>query len=131
MNDAKSGFRQDALVNYAALTVVPVSPMTDSQIAPLNYFLHSYGPASMPTMHLGWVFVALLLVIFIIVALLLVWAVLRKCLTEDPHSIGRVPILVWGTLTAAVANVFAVPSVSLAFFLLWLDRQRGRIFSIP
>jgi cytochrome c oxidase subunit 1/cytochrome c oxidase subunit I+III len=43
-------------------------------------------------------------------------------------SIGRVPILVWGTLTAAVANVFAVPSVSLAFFLLWLDRQMGTHF---
>ena len=38
-------------------------------------------------------------------------------------SIDRVPILVWGTLTASVANIFAVPSVSLAFFLLWLDRQ--------
>jgi cytochrome c oxidase subunit I len=43
-------------------------------------------------------------------------------------SIGRVPILVWGTLTASVANVFAVPSVSLAFFLLWLDRQMGTHF---
>lgn len=38
-------------------------------------------------------------------------------------SIDKVPILVWGTLTASVANVFAVPSVSLAFFLLWLDRH--------
>jgi len=43
-------------------------------------------------------------------------------------SIGRVPILVWGTLTASVANVFAVPSVSLAFFMLWLDRQIGTHF---
>jgi len=30
-----------------------------------------------------------------------------------------------GTLTASVANIFAIPSVSLAFFLLWLDRQIG------
>jgi cytochrome c oxidase subunit I len=43
-------------------------------------------------------------------------------------SIDRVPILVWGTLTASVANVFAVPSVSLAFFLLWLDRHAGMHF---
>ncbi len=43
-------------------------------------------------------------------------------------SIDRVPILVWGTLTASVANIFAVPSVSLAFFLLWLDRQIGTHF---
>ena len=40
-------------------------------------------------------------------------------------SINRVPILVWGTLTASVANVIAVPSVSLAFFLLWMDRNFG------
>jgi cytochrome c oxidase subunit 1/cytochrome c oxidase subunit I+III len=43
-------------------------------------------------------------------------------------SIDRVPILVWGTLTASVANIIAVPSVSLAFFLLWLDRQAGTHF---
>lgn len=38
-------------------------------------------------------------------------------------SINRVPILIWGTLTASVANLLAVPSVSLACFLLWMDRQ--------
>ncbi|WP_031430564.1 cytochrome c oxidase subunit I [Methylomicrobium agile] len=46
-------------------------------------------------------------------------------------SIDKVPILVWGTLTASVANLFAVPSVSLAFFLLWLDRQNGTHFFDP
>ena len=43
-------------------------------------------------------------------------------------SINRVPILVWGTLTASVGNLFAVPAVSLAFFMLWLDRQFGTHF---
>ncbi len=43
-------------------------------------------------------------------------------------SISRVPILTWGTLTASVANLLAVPSVSLAFFLLWMDRQFGTRF---
>jgi cytochrome c oxidase subunit I len=38
-------------------------------------------------------------------------------------SINRVPILIWGTLTASVGNLFAVPAVSLAFFMLWMDRQ--------
>jgi cytochrome c oxidase subunit I+III len=38
-------------------------------------------------------------------------------------SINRLPILTWGTLTASAGNVLAVPSVSLAFFLLWLDRR--------
>jgi cytochrome c oxidase subunit 1/cytochrome c oxidase subunit I+III len=43
-------------------------------------------------------------------------------------SINRLPIMVWGTLTASVGNVLAVPAVSLAFFLLWLDRRFGTHF---
>ncbi|WP_052452608.1 cytochrome c oxidase subunit I [Noviherbaspirillum autotrophicum] len=38
-------------------------------------------------------------------------------------SINRVPIIIWGTLTASVGNLFAVPAVSLAFLLLWFDRN--------
>jgi len=38
-------------------------------------------------------------------------------------SINRLPIMVWGTLTASVANLIVVPAVSLAFFMLWMDRQ--------
>jgi cytochrome c oxidase subunit I+III len=43
-------------------------------------------------------------------------------------SIDRVPILAWGTLTASAANTFAIPAVSLAFFLLWMDRNIGTHF---
>src|ERR1700759_842832 len=43
-------------------------------------------------------------------------------------SIDRVPILVWGTLTASAANIFAIPAVSLAFFPLWMDRNLGTHF---
>ena len=43
-------------------------------------------------------------------------------------SINRVPVMIWGTLTASVANLLVVPSVSLAFFLLWLDRNFGTHF---
>ena len=38
-------------------------------------------------------------------------------------SINRLPILVWGTLTASVGNLLAVPAVSLACVLLFMDRQ--------
>jgi cytochrome c oxidase subunit I len=38
-------------------------------------------------------------------------------------SLDRMPIMAWGTLTASVANLIVIPCVSLAFFLLWLDRQ--------
>ena len=40
-------------------------------------------------------------------------------------SINRVPIIVWGTLSANAGNIFAVPAVSLACFLLWMDRNYG------
>jgi cytochrome c oxidase subunit 1/cytochrome c oxidase subunit I+III len=43
-------------------------------------------------------------------------------------SINRVPILIWGTLTASAANIFAIPAVSLAFFLLWMDRNLATHF---
>ena len=46
-------------------------------------------------------------------------------------SINRVPILTWGTTTVSVGNLLAVPSVSLAFFMLWLDRQYGTHFFKP
>jgi cytochrome c oxidase subunit 1/cytochrome c oxidase subunit I+III len=43
-------------------------------------------------------------------------------------SINRMPIMVWGTFTASAGNILAVPAVSLAFFLLWLDRRFGTHF---
>lgn len=43
-------------------------------------------------------------------------------------SINRMPILVWGTMTASVANLFAIPSLSLACFMLWMDRNFGTSF---
>jgi cytochrome c oxidase subunit 1/cytochrome c oxidase subunit I+III len=46
-------------------------------------------------------------------------------------SINRMPILVWGTLTASVANLFAVPALSAACLLLWLDRTFGMHFYDP
>lgn len=38
-------------------------------------------------------------------------------------SVNRLPILVWGTLTASSANLLAVPAVSLACLMLWMDRH--------
>jgi cytochrome c oxidase subunit I len=46
-------------------------------------------------------------------------------------SINRLPIMVWGTLTASAANLIVVPAVSLAFLLLWMDRQFGTHFFDP
>jgi cytochrome c oxidase subunit I len=46
-------------------------------------------------------------------------------------SINRLPIMVWGTLTASAANLIVVPAVSLAFLMLWMDRQFGTHFFDP
>jgi cytochrome c oxidase subunit I len=46
-------------------------------------------------------------------------------------SVNRWPIVAWGTLTANAAGVLAMPVVSLAFFLLWLDRNFGTHFYMP
>ena len=43
-------------------------------------------------------------------------------------SFNRTPVILWGTTTASVGNILAVPAVSLAFFLLWMDRQYGTHF---
>ena len=46
-------------------------------------------------------------------------------------SINRMPLMIWGTLTANVANLLVIPAVSLDFFLLWMDRQFGTHFFDP
>lgn len=46
-------------------------------------------------------------------------------------SINRLPIMSWGTLTISVASVLSIPAVSLAFFLLWMDRHFGTHFFNP
>ncbi|WP_205214946.1 MULTISPECIES: cytochrome c oxidase subunit I [Sphingomonas] len=43
-------------------------------------------------------------------------------------SLNRVPIIIWGTLTASAANLLAIPAVSLACLMLWFDRNFGTHF---
>jgi cytochrome c oxidase subunit 1/cytochrome c oxidase subunit I+III len=46
-------------------------------------------------------------------------------------SINRLPIITWSTTTTSVAILFSVPAVSVAFFMLWFDRQFGTHFFDP
>lgn len=94
MNGSELRSRLGAAANYAfflcALMIAPTSAaLAENEAAPLNYFLHSYGPASTPTMFLGWVFTTLLGAIFIIITLLLLRAILRKRSAEELILIGR------------------------------------------
>src|SRR5581483_4931635 len=43
-------------------------------------------------------------------------------------SVNRFPVLIWGTLSANAAGLFAVPVVSVACIMLWLDRNFGAHF---
>jgi cytochrome c oxidase subunit I+III len=43
-------------------------------------------------------------------------------------SIARVPIIIWGTLTASSAALFALPSLTVACLFLFLDRHAGTHF---
>ncbi len=43
------------LSTASALYMAPAACMAETLDAPLNYFLHSFGPAARPTMYLGWV----------------------------------------------------------------------------
>jgi cytochrome c oxidase subunit I len=43
-------------------------------------------------------------------------------------SVNRFPIVIWGTLSANAAGLLAVPTVSVACLLLWMDRQFGTHF---
>jgi cytochrome c oxidase subunit 2 len=93
MNRFKSGCGYYAAIKciFFAIVLTAVSiplTMAKDSAAPLNYFLHSYGPASRPTMVLGWVFAAVAVAVFTIIALLLAGALFRKRPIEDPHAIG-------------------------------------------
>lgn len=99
MKIIKSGFYSHAASKQASdlaarvvvisATVAILAPAANAADAPLNYFLHSYGPASRPTMHLGWVLAGLSVLVFLIITLLLLAALLRKRPAMDPRTIGR------------------------------------------
>jgi cytochrome c oxidase subunit 2 len=93
MHDSESEHRHCAAGSAffpLALGNMPSKAMAaETEAAPLNYFLHSYGPASLPTMHLGWVFTAVVAAVFTIIALLLAGALFRKRSPAAPRAIGR------------------------------------------
>ncbi|MEP6605084.1 MAG: cytochrome c oxidase subunit II [Nitrosospira sp.] len=66
-----------------------LAAMAEIPSAPLNYFLHSHGPAAEPTMYLGWLLAGVSVTVFLIIALLLVTAMLRKRPALAPYAIGR------------------------------------------
>lgn len=62
---------------------------TNAAMAPLEYFLHTAGPAASPTMYLGWGVTGLCIAVIIIIALLLIGALRRRRPGTDPRALGR------------------------------------------
>lgn len=46
-------------------------------------------------------------------------------------TINRLPLFVWGTLVTSLLIIFAVPSITVALFLLLFDRYFGTMFYLP
>jgi cytochrome c oxidase subunit 2 len=78
-----------ARVAVISATVAIMAPAAGAADAPLNYFLHSHGPASRPTLYLGWVLAGLSVLVLVVITLLLLGALLRKRPALDPRTIGR------------------------------------------
>jgi len=86
---SKPACRYKCACILAGLAVSPAVSLAETLNAPLNYFLHSYGPAARPTMHLGWVLAGISVTVCFIIALLLVVALRRKRPAADRRAIGR------------------------------------------
>jgi cytochrome c oxidase subunit 2 len=78
-----------AVMAVASATMIMMARASDAAEAPLNYFLHSHGPASRPTMYLGWVLAGLAVAVCFIIALLLLTAMLHKRPAADSRMIGQ------------------------------------------
>jgi len=87
------------MMSFLVMSITAIAALpnaVEASEAPLNYFLHSYGPAAKPTMYLGWVLAGLSVTIGIIISLLLLAALIRKRSHSDPCSIdGEDEGLLW------------------------------------
>jgi len=67
---------------------IAASPPDAGDSAPFNYFLHSHGPASTPTLYLGWVLAAVCAAVCLLVAGLLAYAIWRRRAAAERDVIG-------------------------------------------
>ena len=110
------------LFMYASFLVGAVPNDGWFNYAPYSLALYNPGP-NMDFYALGMIFLGISTTVGAVNFLV---TVLR--LRAPGMSINRLPILVWGTSTASAGILLSVPAVSLAFFLLWCDRQLGTHF---
>jgi cytochrome c oxidase subunit 2 len=70
----------------AASLAAAMPPLRAQAAAPLQYFLHAAGPASVPTMRLAWALTALVCAVVLVVGGLLAAALVRRRESAAPSS---------------------------------------------
>jgi cytochrome c oxidase subunit 2 len=94
-----------ALVSFIFLT----SPNATAADAPLNYFLHAYGPAATATQKLGWVLTSLALAVCVIIGALLGRAIWRARTPTAPENlIGEAGGMNWIYVGVGISTVALV-----------------------
>jgi cytochrome c oxidase subunit 2 len=79
----------DPTIARAGMSAALMLTATPDRIdkAPLNYFFHAAGPASIPTMRLGWVLTAVAVTVTLMIAGLLIAAIVRRRPPAPPGSL--------------------------------------------
>ncbi|QIN67417.1 Cytochrome c oxidase subunit 2 (plasmid) [Caballeronia sp. SBC1] len=107
----------------SAALAVTAAPAAEST-APLNYFLHAAGPASAPTLLLGWVFTAICVGVCLIIAVLLAIAILRPRPPVLPDNVGALAAtqggINWIYIGVGVSTVVLI--AMLVYALITLER---------
>ncbi|CAA9363791.1 MAG: Cytochrome c oxidase polypeptide I [uncultured Gemmatimonadetes bacterium] len=95
----------------------------------------SYVPLSdrdfTPTLNLDFYLLALLLLTVSTTAVSINYVATFARIRAPGMSLSRLPILVWGTVSSAAANLFALPALTAACAFLFLDRRYGTRFFDP
>ncbi|HEX6367452.1 MAG TPA: cbb3-type cytochrome c oxidase subunit I [Longimicrobium sp.] len=89
------------------------------------------GRAYTPTLNLDFYLLALLLLTISTTGTAINYVATFARVRAPGMSLGRLPILVWGTVSSACANLFALPALTAACLFLFLDRRQGTHFFDP
>lgn len=102
------------------MALLPPTLAHAADSSPLNFFLHAAGPASVPTLKLGWILTAIATAVSLVMALLLVTAVLRKRPVAPAGSLhGDHGGLMWIYVGTGISS--AVLFAMLVYVLLTLE----------
>jgi cytochrome c oxidase subunit I+III len=89
------------------------------------------GPAYSPGLNIDFYALALLFLTISATAGSINFVVTIFTMRAPGMSVSRMPLMMWSTLTASVATIFAMPALTAALFFLELNRRMGFRFFDP